>query len=109
MSKKGTPTFVMQRASAVILAPLAIWFLWSLTVNAGDDFTAARAWLSDIKNALLLGALIVVGAFHMRIGMQEIIDDYIHGRLRGALLALNWLAAIAIAAVTLLSIATVAF
>ena len=109
MSKKGTSTFAMQRATAVLVAPLAIWFLWSLVAHAGGDYETARKWLSKTQNAVLLGALIVIGAAHMRIGVKEVIDDYIHGSLHGVLSWLNWLASLAVIGVTLWSVYTVAF
>ena len=42
-------------------------------------------------NGLLLGAFLIIGAWHMRIGMMEIIADYIYPPLKGALLIINWL------------------
>lgn len=96
MAHKGTSTFVMQRASAVILLPLGIWFLTSLVAHAGDSFVEMKAWLSSPLTAFLFAALVGVGAVHMRIGMSEVIVDYIGPGLRGVLLALNWLVAIAV-------------
>ncbi|MBI1365064.1 MAG: succinate dehydrogenase, hydrophobic membrane anchor protein [Alphaproteobacteria bacterium] len=97
MSAKGTPTFIAQRASAVLLLPLVAWLLWGLVAHAGADYEAARAWLSDRLNAGLLAALIAISAFHMRIGLNEVIEDYIHAGAKGVLMTLNTLAALAVA------------
>ncbi len=96
MSAKGTPTFIMQRASAVILAPLAIWFLFSAALHLGDSYTEVSAWLARPVNGVLLAALVTVGAFHMRIGLGEVIDDYIHGSIRGPLRVLNTVVALGV-------------
>lgn len=109
MSKKGTPSFVMQRASAVLLVPLAIWFLWSVIAHTGADQAQAREWLSSPLNGILFAALVVIGAVHMRIGMQEIIADYLGSGLRGIALALNWIVVLAVVGGTLWSVYTLSF
>ena len=86
---KGTATFIAQRTSAVLLLPLVVWFLAGAVATAGSTQEEMRVWLAMPVNALLMGLLIIVGAFHMRIGMNEIIDDYAHGGLRGVWKILN--------------------
>lgn len=98
MSKKGTSTFVVQRASAVILIPFAIWLLFNIVSLLGSDYDTARAWLSSPVNGLALGGFLIVAAVHMRIGMMEIIVDYIHSGLRSVLLLVNWLFSLAVIA-----------
>ncbi len=100
MAKRPTSTFVMQRASAVILIPIALWFLWSLTVHAGEDLAGAQAWLGQWHNKVLFGLFVTIGVFHGRIGLHEIIEDYIHGGLNNALNLLSIIAAVAIAGLT---------
>lgn len=109
MSKKGTSTFIMQRASAVVLLPLAIWFLFSLVSLASADSAAARAWFSVSMNGLLFGAFIIIGAWHMRIGMAEIIADYIEGGLKPVLELINWAVAVAIIGGAAMSVYTLSF
>ena len=103
MSKKGTSTFVLQRATAVLLIPLTIWFLVSVIAHAGDSFAGMSAWLSQPLTSGIFALLVSVGAIHMRIGMSEIIVDYIDAGLRGALLLLNWLVAISVIAIAIWS------
>ena len=97
MSAKGTSNFIAQRATAVILLPLVIWFLWSVIAHASADYGEMRAWLAEIPTTLAFAALIVIGALHMRIGLGEVIEDYIHAGLKGVFMTLNWLAALAVA------------
>ena len=60
-------------------------------------------------NAILLALLFVIGAIHMRIGMAEIIADYIHGGLKGVLSALNWIVALAVIAGAAWAVYTISF
>lgn len=109
MSHKGTSTFITQRASAVILLPLAVWFLWSIVSLAGADYAATRAWAGEPVNAVLVAGFIIVAAFHMRIGLGEVIEDYIHSGLKGVFDTLNLLAALAVAAGAAWAAYTLAF
>ena len=109
MSKKGTSTFVLQRASAVLLVPIAVWLLINLVGALGADYAGARAWLAQPLNGALIGAFIVIGALHMRIGMAEIIVDYIHSWAKDVLLIVNWLVSIAVIAATVWAIYTLSF
>lgn len=103
MSKKHTSTFVLQRASAVILIPLAVWFLISLIAHAGDSFVDMKIWLSQWWNSAAFAALIVIGAYHGRIGLEEVIVDYIHSWLKTVLILLSWIAAVALMAIAIWS------
>ena len=109
MSQKGTSTFVIQRFTAVLLLPLAAWLLINIVAHIGADYATARAWIGNMWNGVLLGAFLIIGAWHMRIGMSEIIADYIHGGLRTALYALNWIAALAVIGAVLYAVYTLSF
>lgn len=109
MSKKGTSNFVLQRASAVVLAPLAIWFLWSVIAHTNADASTARAWLSVPVNGFLFATLVITGALHMRIGMQEIIVDYLHSWIHSFAIAVNWVVTLAVIGITIWSVYTLSF
>ncbi len=104
MTHKGTATFIAQRASAVLLLPLVIWFLAGAASNAGASFEAMRAWMASPLTAILMGLLIAIGAFHMRIGVDEIIDDYADKGFRGVWKLLNLFACLGAAALGIWSL-----
>lgn len=108
MTHKGTATFIAQRTSAVILLPLVIWFLAGAVTHAGSSYDEMRAWLTNPVTAILMGALILTGAFHMRIGLNEIIDDYIGAGARGILKLLNLFAAAGAAGLAVYSLFVIA-
>lgn len=99
MSAKGTSTFIMQRATSVLLLPLTLWLVWSLVrlAASGAGYEEMRAWASSPLNAVAMAAFIVISAAHMRIGLAEVIEDYIHSGMKGLLMTLNWLAALGVA------------
>ncbi|OFX05564.1 MAG: succinate dehydrogenase, hydrophobic membrane anchor protein [Alphaproteobacteria bacterium RIFCSPHIGHO2_12_FULL_63_12] len=104
MTNKGTANFIAQRASAALLAPLALWFLWSAVAHAGVSYEEMRAWIAGPAAAIPMGLLILVGALHMRIGLNDIIDDYIDSGARGVFKLLNLLACLGVAALGLWSL-----
>ncbi|MGK7297027.1 MAG: succinate dehydrogenase, hydrophobic membrane anchor protein [Candidatus Wenzhouxiangella sp. M2_3B_020] len=69
-----------QRFSAMLLVPLTIWMVWGLIALAGADYGTAREWLGAPWNAAM--ALLLVGAMfhHARLGVQVVIEDYVHHR-----------------------------
>jgi succinate dehydrogenase / fumarate reductase membrane anchor subunit len=97
MSAKGTATFIAQRATAVLLLPLVVWFLWRAAGHAGASYEEVRAWLAQPLDAGLFALFIIIAAWHMRIGLGEVIADYTTGGARLALGVLNWLIAAAVA------------
>lgn len=112
MSQKGTSHFVMQRASAIFMIPLVIWFIVNVIRHSSDSHAEFTAWIAKHPwtAALPLAALILLGFFHMRIGVAEAIDDYIHKPgLRSMLQFLNTLFALVLGALALWSIIAIAF
>lgn len=76
----GVEHWWAQRFTAIVLVPLTLWLVWSLGVLAGAGYAEARAWLQAPWNAAM--ALLLVGAtfYHARLGMQVVIEDYVHHR-----------------------------
>ena len=77
-AKEGTDHFWKQRATAIanlILVSLAILLIVRL---AGADYLVVKRTLARPQNAIVLLLLILSGVVHMRIGMQTIIEDYVH-------------------------------
>ena len=77
-AKGGTHHFWVQRVTAVALVPLGLWFLVSLITLTSSDYNAAVAWLSSPLPTVLCLALIVATFYHAYLGMQVVLEDYIH-------------------------------
>lgn len=75
----GTETFWRQRVTAVANVPLVIFLVLSIVGHIGASYAQVKAYLANPAVAVLMLALIVSAAIHMRIGLREIIEDYVHG------------------------------
>jgi succinate dehydrogenase / fumarate reductase membrane anchor subunit len=71
-----------ERASALALVPLTLWFAASLIVQAGSDHATFIAWLQRPLNSLLMALLLVGCFYHAALGLQVVIEDYIHSGLK---------------------------
>jgi succinate dehydrogenase / fumarate reductase membrane anchor subunit len=72
----------MQRLTAIALVPLVVWFAVSLVMMSGADQGVVRAWIGSPFVMVLLILTIVVGLHHGQLGLQVVIEDYIHGEGR---------------------------
>ena len=79
-AKTGTDHWWAQRLTALALIPLVIWFIVSMIIVTGADHAAAVGFISSPINAVLLILLIVATFHHGQLGLQVVIEDYIHTR-----------------------------
>jgi succinate dehydrogenase / fumarate reductase, membrane anchor subunit len=78
-ARSGTHHLWHMRLTSLALLPLAIGFVWLLLSLTGKDYGQVRAALAAPAPALLLLLFIGAGIYHMQLGMQVIIEDYVHG------------------------------
>ncbi len=74
----GTEHFLTQRMTAIANVPLMIFFIYLPVTLAGRSHAAVAATLNNSTTAIFLLAAVVSVVMHMRIGMQVIIEDYVH-------------------------------
>lgn len=77
-AKEGTNLWWLQRVTGLALVPLMIWFVVSLAALAGADHRHVVEWLSSPFVAVFIILLLGVGFYHLKIGVQVVIEDYIH-------------------------------
>jgi succinate dehydrogenase / fumarate reductase membrane anchor subunit len=77
-AKEGVNHWWAQRLTAVALVPLTLWFVASIVGLIGAPFEAFRAWVRNPLDAVLLVALIVATFHHAQLGLQVVIEDYVH-------------------------------
>lgn len=109
-ARHGTGHFVRQRLTAIanlVLIPLAMAIVISLV---GADHASARRLLGQPAVAVLLALVVVSGLVHMRLGMQTIIEDYVHGEgAKIVLLMLNTFFAILVGAACVYAVLKLGF
>ena len=109
-AKEGVSHFWKQRLTAVANLVLSAFLVYFIVAHAGADHATVKAALAQPLAALALILLIASGAVHMRLGMQTIIEDYVHGEgSKIAALMLNFFFAVAVAGASILSILKIHF
>jgi len=95
-AKEGVQHWWMQRVTAVFLVPLLLWLVFNIVRLAGADHAAVAAWLASPINGGLLVLLLVAGFYHMKLGLQVVIEDYLHneGAKLAALIAVKGVTAL---------------
>jgi succinate dehydrogenase / fumarate reductase, membrane anchor subunit len=90
-ARAGSGHWWAQRLTAMALVPLTLWFIFSVIHLAGAPHQAVIDWLSTPLTMGLMLALIVATFHHLQLGMQVVIEDYVHDeRVKiGAVLAVK--------------------
>jgi succinate dehydrogenase / fumarate reductase, membrane anchor subunit len=77
-AREGVEHWWMQRVTAAALIPLTLWFVVSLIALTGSDYNAFIAWLKAPFVAILMVLLLVALFHHMALGLQVVVEDYVH-------------------------------
>jgi succinate dehydrogenase / fumarate reductase membrane anchor subunit len=105
----GVKHFWRQRVSATALIPLSAWLIVSLLGLVGGTQADMAAFLQTPLNAGLLAAFVLIAVYHMVLGLQVIIDDYIYVNWQKLLcMFAMWAFALAVVAVCLFDLLRIA-
>jgi succinate dehydrogenase / fumarate reductase membrane anchor subunit len=74
----GTGHFWHQRTTAVALVLLDGWFAFVVLGLVGASEASVVAFLAAPWNAILMAAMVIITLYHMMLGLQVVIDDYVH-------------------------------
>jgi succinate dehydrogenase / fumarate reductase membrane anchor subunit len=77
-AKAGVHHWLAQRATAIALVPLTLWFIYSVFGFTSAGHAQVIAWMQSPLNMVLMLALIGATFHHMQLGLQTVIEDYIH-------------------------------
>ena len=79
-AQSGVRHWWLQRITAVALVPLSLWLLWLCAGLVHADYAGVRAAIGQPVHAVLLVALVVSLFWHGALGLQVVIEDYVHTR-----------------------------
>lgn len=77
-AKEGSHHWWVQRLTAIALVPLVIWFAASMVWVARGDYETVVAWIGNPFNAAMLVLFLFTSFYHAILGLQVIIEDYVH-------------------------------
>ena len=78
---EGAGHWWVQRVTAVALLPLTAWFAISLIGSSLQSYDAMRGWLGQPWVAVLTLLLVVTLAWHSKLGVEVVVEDYVHAKV----------------------------
>ena len=107
-AKEGVGHWWAQRLTSIALVPLLVWLLFSLLSLPALDHATVSAWMGAPGRALLLILLVAISAWHSQLGVQVVIEDYVHGAgMKVLALVVSSFAHVVIAAAGVLAVLSV--
>jgi succinate dehydrogenase / fumarate reductase membrane anchor subunit len=77
-ARSGLHHWKMQRLTAISNLLLVLWFVFSAMALSGSGYDEVRAWLASPVTASLMVLLIISTFYHARLGLQVVVEDYVH-------------------------------
>lgn len=108
-ARSGVEHWWTQRVTAVALVPLTVWLTASIVAHAGDDHATLLAWLGSPVQTVLIVLLLIALFWHMALGLQVVIEDYVHSGMKIPLLLAVRFGSLALAVIGILAILRIAF
>jgi len=100
---KASRKWIFQRVSALITAPLIVWFLLSLISLSTSDYNSVVIFFSKPLFLSLTIILLIAGFFHAKIGLSEIFEDYIQDeKIKNVANLLSFLLSIIVPSITII-------
>jgi succinate dehydrogenase / fumarate reductase membrane anchor subunit len=83
-AKEGSGPWWAERISAVALVPLTLWFAASIIAHTGSDYATFIVWLRTPLAAIMMILLLIVLFYHAALGLQVVVEDYVHSGVKFA-------------------------
>ncbi len=78
-AKEGAGHWWAQRSTAIGMLPLTLWFAYSAMGLQHGNYEMVSAWIAEPVNSIGLILLVVAVVYHSSLGLQVVIEDYLHG------------------------------
>lgn len=107
-AREGVEHWWRERVTAVALVPLTLWLVASIIAHSGSDYTVFVTWLKTPLATLMMVLLLIALFSHAALGLQVIIEDYVHSAAKIATLVLVRLTCFGLATAGILAILHIA-
>ena len=108
-AKSGVSEWWKQRVSAIALIPLTLWFTAAIIAHSGSDYVTFVAWIRTPLTATLMILLLIALFHHTALGLQVVIEDYVHSGAKFAWIIAARLGCVAFAVAGIVATLRVAF
>jgi succinate dehydrogenase / fumarate reductase membrane anchor subunit len=108
-AKHGVQHWWMQRVSAIAPLPLTVWFIAAIIAQTEADYAAFVAWLRSPITDILMVMLLIAMFYHAALGLQVVIEDYVHSGTKFAAVIMVWLACFVFAIASILATLRIAW
>ncbi|MEO7207592.1 MAG: succinate dehydrogenase, hydrophobic membrane anchor protein [Steroidobacteraceae bacterium] len=102
-AKSGVENWWFERLSAIALVPLTVWFAASIIAHVNSDYVTFIAWLGAPLTTVMMVLLLIALFYHTALGLQVVIEDYVHGAAKLPLLVVMRLGCFALAVTGILA------
>lgn len=107
-AKEGAAPWWAERVSAIALVPLTLWFVTSIIVHTGYDYADLISWLRTPFATILMILLLIAVFHHIALGLQVVIEDYVHSGAKFAAVIAVRLGCFALAAAGIVATLSIA-
>ena len=107
-AKEGVREWWAERVSAAALVPLSLWFAAAIIAHSGSDHAAFIAWMRTPLAAILMILLLIALFHHTALGLQVVIEDYVHSGAKFAAVMAARLGCFALAVAGIVAILRIA-
>ena len=107
-AKTGAAHWWAERVTAIALVPLTVWFVAAIIAHSGSDYLSFISWLRSPPTASLMVLLLIGLFYHSALGLQVVIEDYVHSGLKFAAVIAVRLGCFALAVVGVVAVLRVA-
>jgi succinate dehydrogenase / fumarate reductase membrane anchor subunit len=108
-ARSGVAHWWAQRVSAIALVPLTLWFAASIIAHSGSDYATFLGWLKSPLTMCAMILLLIALFHHTALGLQMVIEDYVHSGVKFAAVVAVRLSCVALATGGIVAILSVAF